>query len=136
VGLSAVSSTGVTAGDVRNVLRGEMVEGLSVPEAIRATAKMIGVKAALNTALETSDWFAVSQQEANQAGSQQVLAPHIKPNDFGRLKDHAATRLAIINHLNSMGEVMAVVTKGLPTGVSSLLTNGALSVLSAVHYKT
>lgn len=136
VGLSAVSSTGVTAGDVRDVLRGGMVEGLSLPEAIRATAKMIGVKAALNTALETSDWFAVNQQEANQAGSQQVLAPHIKPNDFGRLKDHAVTRLAIINHLNSMGEMMAVVTKGLPAGVSSLLTNGALSVLSAVHYKT
>lgn len=135
-GLSAVSTTGVTTGDVRDVLSGALVEGLSVPQAIGATAKMIGVKAVLNTALETSDWFVVNQQEANQAGSQQVLAPHIKPNDFGRLKDHVATRLAIINHLNSMGEMVAFVTKDMPAGVGALLTNGTLSVLSAVHYKS
>ncbi|MDA8457354.1 hypothetical protein M4R22_21550 [Acidovorax sp. GBBC 3334] len=127
---------GVTTGDVRDVLRGVPVEGLSVGEAVSTTAKMIAVKAAINTVLEAADWFSITEHEAHQSHTLQELAPHIKDNDFGRLKDHVPTRMAIINSANSVGDLVSFVSKDLPPAVNLLLTNGAMGAWSAVNYKT
>lgn len=127
---------GVTAGNVRDVLRGVPVPGLSLQDAVGATAKMIGVKATLNTVLEAADWFSVTEQEAQQAGTRQVLAPHIKGNDFGRMKDHVPGRVAVINAANSVGDLMGFLTKNLPPDVGALLSNGAMGVWVAANYKS
>lgn len=131
-----VLPAGVTSANVRDVLRGVPLPGLSLQDAVSATAKMIGVKAALNTALEASDWFSVTEQEAQQAGTKQVLSPHIKPDDFGRLKDHVAGRVAIIDSSNSLGDLMGFLTKDMPPAVGALLTNGVLGGWAAVHYRS
>ncbi|WP_244160064.1 hypothetical protein [Paracidovorax cattleyae] len=127
---------GVTTSNVRDVLRGVPVEGLSLPAVLGATAKMIGVKAAINTVLEASDWFSVTEQEAQQAGAKQLLAPHIKSNDFGRLQDHVAARIAIIDSSISVGELVGFLTKDMPPATSALLTNGALGAWAGVNYKS
>lgn len=131
-----VLPAGVTAGNVRDVLRGVSVPGLSLQDAVGATVKMIGVKATLNTALEAADWFSVTEQEARQAGTQQVLSPHIKADDFGRLKDHVAARVAIIDSSSSVGDLVGFLTKDMPPAVGALLTNGALGGWAAVNYRS
>ncbi|XDF35982.1 hypothetical protein RBH89_02740 [Paracidovorax avenae] len=127
---------GVTTANVRDVLRGVPVEGVSLQGAVGATAKMIGVKAAINTVLEASDWFSVTEQEARQAGAKQQLAPRTLPDDYGRLKDHVAARVAIIDSSNSVGDLVGFLTKDMPPATSALLTNGALGVWAGVNYKS
>ncbi|WP_092951965.1 hypothetical protein [Paracidovorax konjaci] len=127
---------GVTSANVRDVLRGVPVEGLSLGDAAASTAKMIAVKAAINTVLETADWFSVTEHEAQQSHTLQKLAPHIKDNDFGRLKDHVAARVAFIDSANSVGDLVGFVTKDFPPAASALLTNGAVGAWAAVNYKS
>ncbi|MGP3509214.1 hypothetical protein [Paracidovorax citrulli] len=127
---------GVTTANVRDVLRGVPVEGVSLQDAVGATAKMVGVKAAINTVLEASDWFSVTEQEARQAGAKQQLAPHIKGNDFGRMKDHVPARIAIIESSNSVADLVGFLTKDMPPSASALLTNSALGLWVGVNYRT
>lgn len=127
---------GVTTANVRDVLRGVPVEGVSLQAAVGATAKMIGVKAAINTVLEAADWFSVTEQEARQAGAKQTVVPRILPDDYGRLKDHVAARVAIIDSSNSVGELVGFLTKDMPPATSALLTNGALGAWAGVNYKS
>ncbi|RAR77807.1 hypothetical protein [Paracidovorax anthurii] len=126
----------ISTDNVRDVLRGVEVPGLSKGEAWEAVTKMAMVKFGINTALETADWFSVTEQEALQSHSLQTLSPHIKGNDFGRLKDHVAARVAILDSTNSVGDLVSFLTKDLPPAVSALLTNGAVGAWAAANYKT
>jgi hypothetical protein len=111
---------------------------LSMGQALGTVAHSSAVKATINTLLETSDWIHVTQQEANQAGTRQILKPALTGTDYGRVKDQSVTRTAVIGANISLGNALGVIAAkvGASDWLSGLLTNGATAVFAGATYGT
>ncbi|WP_199189399.1 hypothetical protein [Trinickia dabaoshanensis] len=111
---------------------------LSMGQALGTFAHSSAVKATINTLLETSDWIHVTQQEANEAGTRQVLDPALTGVDYGRVLDQSVTRTAVIGSNISLGNALGIVAQKLhaPAWLSGLMTNGATAVWAGATYST
>jgi hypothetical protein len=109
---------------------------MSPGDAWRTTAAAAGVSAVTNTLVETADWFQRMHYELsqNETPPPQKLEPHITANDMGRLLDHAQTRTALINGLNSAMSVvgLAMAKAEVPPALQSVLGNVGLGTLVAL----
>jgi len=111
---------------------------LSMGQALGTVAHSSLVKATINTLLETSDWIHVTQQEANEAGTRQLLKPELTGTDYGRVLDQSVTRSAVIDSNISLGNALGIIAEKLkaPAWLTGLLTNGAPAVAAGLTYGT
>ena len=111
---------------------------LSMGQALGTVAHSSLVKATINTLLETSDWIHVTQQEANEAGTRQILKPALTGTDYGRVLDQSVTRTAVIDSNISLGNALGVAAAKLkaPAWLTGLLTNGVPAVAAGLSYGT
>ncbi|MGN6318433.1 hypothetical protein [Trinickia sp.] len=111
---------------------------LSLGQALGTVAHSSAVKATINTLLETSDWFHVTQQEANEAGTQQRWEPKATGTDHRRVLDQSVTRTAVIGANISLGNVLGIIAAKAhaPAWLSDLMTNGATAVFAGATYGT
>jgi hypothetical protein len=123
-----------------DVLRGKS-DALTHGEAWAAKAGVSAVKAAINTVLEASDWFSVTQQEANQAGTVQELKVTFKAldpakHDYSRLLDQTPARMVAIGGSNAMYNAITFALKKEPQEVQDLVANVVVGAFAGVQYKT
>lgn len=111
---------------------------LSMGQALGTVAHSSAVKATINTLLETSDWFHVTQQEANEAGTQQRWEPAVTGTDHRRVLDQSVTRTAVIGSNISLGNVLGIIAAKAhaPAWLSDLMSNGATAVWAGATYGT
>jgi len=142
VGQALVAGAAPGASAATNVLNGltsPAAAGMSTAAAWGTAATVAGVKAAVNTVVEAIDWFQRSQQEANQGGARQELAPRINTapehRDYGRLLDQTPGRMALVNTINSALGAAGHVARNSSAAVQSLIGNvGAAAVGALVDY--
>lgn len=128
------------AKEADQVLRGES-DAMSPTQAWLTKAGVAGVKAAINTVVEASDWMSVSQQEANQAGAVQKWDPTLKvldpeKRDYGRLLDQTPGRIAVINAGNAIFSALGVATKKQPEWAQNAVANLTEAAYEGLKYKT
>lgn len=125
------------ADEARGALRGDS-SSISSADAWKVLAAVSSVKAAINTAVEASDWFSVTQHEATQAGTTQKFEPALKgrAQDYGRLLDQTPARMVAIGAGNASGALIAYLTRDLPASVAGLIGNVATGALAGIGYKT
>jgi hypothetical protein len=116
-----------TATSVLNGLTSPAAAGMSVAAAWGTAATVAGVKAAVNTVVESIDWFQRAQHEANQGGARQELAPRINSapehRDYGRLLDQMPGRLAVINTTNAVVGAASYFARHSSAALQSLIGN-------------
>lgn len=122
-------------GDAMATLLGTS-SAMSPGDAWRTTAAAAGVSAVANTLVEATDWFQRMHFELSQNESPppQVLKPSITGQDMGRLLDHAQTRTALINGLNSAMSVvgLTMAKAEVPPALQSVLGNIGLGTMVAL----
>jgi hypothetical protein len=118
-----------------DVLRGKS-DALAHGDAWLAKAGVSAVKASINTILEAADWFSVTQQEANQAGTVQRLDPKLKLSDYGRLLDQTPARMVAIGGSNAMYNAITFAMKDQPQATQDLVANVVVGAFAGVQYKT
>jgi hypothetical protein len=109
---------------------------LSTARAITTLAHSSLIKATINTLVETSDWFNLTQIQANEAGTQQRLAPALNPIDYPQALDKSIVRLAAVSSNISLGNALVIAAGRLhaPPWLNDLLANGAPAVLAGQTY--
>lgn len=123
-----------------DVLRGKS-DAMSHGDAWEVKAEVALVKAAINTILEASDWFSVTQQEANQAGTVQRWDPKLKlldssQHDYGRVLDQTPARMVAIGGSNAMYNAITFAMKDEPQELQNLVANVVVGAFAGVQYKT
>ena len=122
------------------VLRGES-DAMSSTQAWLTKAGVAGVKAAINTVVEASDWISVTQQEANQAGAKQQWDPKLKvldpaSHDYGRLLDQTPGRIAVIDAGNAIFSALGAAMKNQPEWAQNAVANLTSAAYEGLKYKT
>jgi len=149
-----------TATSVLNGLVSPAAAGMSTAAAWGTAATVAGVKAAVNTVVETIDFFQRTQHEATQGGATQELAPpwgnkkrtqeeanqggaspiespqinteEKKARDYGRLLDHTPGRMAVINTTNAAVGVAGYLARKSSAALQSLIGNVGSAAVSAM----
>ncbi|GAB4087513.1 hypothetical protein [Hydrogenophaga soli] len=122
------------------VLRGQS-DAMSSSQAWLTKAGVAGVKAAINTVVEASDWMSVTQQEANQAGTKQKWEPELKLKsgntpDYGRLLDQTPGRIAAISGSNAIFSIVGAAMEKSPQWAQDAVGNLANAAYAGLQYKT
>jgi hypothetical protein len=125
-------------GEARLALAGQN-SSLGKHEAMNVVLHSSGIKATLNTLLETADWTNVTQEEAKEAGTRQKFEPALKGKreDYMRVFDQSVTRTAAINSNIAAGNMLSVVGEKmkLPTAATTLLSNAGAGIMAGLSYK-
>ncbi len=128
------------AAEADAVLRGTSTV-MTRGEAWMTKAAVSAVKAAINTAVEASDWFSVTQHEAEQAGTVQQWRPQFKAldpdkRDYGRLLDQTPARMTAIGAGNAIFNGMGFALKDQPEWLRVGVTNLVEAAYEGLKYKT
>ncbi|QJD69929.1 hypothetical protein HG421_00495 [Xanthomonas campestris pv. badrii] len=112
---------------------------LDTGQALNVIVRQSAVSAALNAAMETTDWLNVNQHEAEEAGTQQFLDPawKAKREDYERVMDQSVTRTAAINSNIALGTAINMIGAwvGLSSARSALLANTMSGLAAGMQYK-
>lgn len=121
------------------VLRGES-SAMSHGAAWQTRAAVSAVKAAINTAVHTSDWSFMTQQEAKQAGTVQQWEPKLKflkpeTRDYSRLKDATPARITLIAGSNAMSNAVGLAMRNMPEAATTATLNLLGGAYEGLMYK-